>query len=142
MTTPVRVAACGVASAWGSWWQWKDVRAACYFTVTANGSWPFLILILQRSFFLLTCDCQCRSNIILDPLLREAFGKGGVKWEGGEASSPSPGLRGTQRSSAVMFFLPLLLAVQQDKDTKCMPCPRGYFSKVASSTDECKAWTK
>uniref|UniRef100_A0A8B9I6T3 TNF receptor superfamily member 11a n=1 Tax=Anser brachyrhynchus TaxID=132585 RepID=A0A8B9I6T3_9AVES len=31
--------------------------------------------------------------------------------------------------------------VQQDKDTKCMPCPRGYFSKVASSTDECKAWT-
>ena len=31
--------------------------------------------------------------------------------------------------------------VQQDKDTKCMPCPRGYFSEVASSTDECKSWT-
>ncbi|XP_009959186.1 PREDICTED: tumor necrosis factor receptor superfamily member 11A [Leptosomus discolor] len=31
--------------------------------------------------------------------------------------------------------------VQQDKDTMCMPCPRGYFSKVASSTDECKSWT-
>ncbi|NXK47822.1 TNR11 factor, partial [Chauna torquata] len=31
--------------------------------------------------------------------------------------------------------------VQQDKDTKCMPCPRGFFSKVASSTDECKSWT-
>ncbi|NXT20481.1 TNR11 factor, partial [Syrrhaptes paradoxus] len=31
--------------------------------------------------------------------------------------------------------------VQQDKDTMCAPCPRGYFSKVASSTDECKSWT-
>uniref|UniRef100_A0A663FEM4 TNF receptor superfamily member 11a n=1 Tax=Aquila chrysaetos chrysaetos TaxID=223781 RepID=A0A663FEM4_AQUCH len=31
--------------------------------------------------------------------------------------------------------------VQQDKDTMCIPCPRGYFSKVASSTDECKSWT-
>ncbi|NXI98508.1 TNR11 factor, partial [Psophia crepitans] len=31
--------------------------------------------------------------------------------------------------------------VQQDKDTMCVPCPRGYFSKVASSTDECKSWT-
>ncbi|NXC28961.1 TNR11 factor, partial [Campylorhamphus procurvoides] len=31
--------------------------------------------------------------------------------------------------------------VQQDKDTMCIPCPRGYFSKVSSSTDECKSWT-
>ncbi|XP_010584301.1 PREDICTED: tumor necrosis factor receptor superfamily member 11A [Haliaeetus leucocephalus] len=31
--------------------------------------------------------------------------------------------------------------VQQDKDTMCIPCPRGYFSNVASSTDECKSWT-
>ncbi|NXM74379.1 TNR11 factor, partial [Serilophus lunatus] len=31
--------------------------------------------------------------------------------------------------------------VQQNKDTKCIPCPRGYFSKVSSSTDECKSWT-
>ncbi|XP_071409617.1 tumor necrosis factor receptor superfamily member 11A isoform X2 [Pithys albifrons albifrons] len=31
--------------------------------------------------------------------------------------------------------------VQQDKDTMCIPCPRGYFSKVFSSTDECKSWT-
>ncbi|XP_061202645.1 tumor necrosis factor receptor superfamily member 11A isoform X2 [Neopsephotus bourkii] len=31
--------------------------------------------------------------------------------------------------------------VQQDQDTMCIPCPRGYFSKVASSTDECKSWT-
>ncbi|XP_065689116.1 tumor necrosis factor receptor superfamily member 11A isoform X1 [Patagioenas fasciata] len=31
--------------------------------------------------------------------------------------------------------------VQQDKDTMCAPCPRGYFSKVASSTDKCKSWT-
>ncbi|NWU94990.1 TNR11 factor, partial [Upupa epops] len=31
--------------------------------------------------------------------------------------------------------------VQQDKDTMCIPCPRGYFSKVASSTDKCKSWT-
>ncbi|NXL90943.1 TNR11 factor, partial [Alectura lathami] len=31
--------------------------------------------------------------------------------------------------------------VQQDRDTKCVPCPRGYFSKVASSTEECKSWT-
>ncbi|CAM9252413.1 unnamed protein product [Bubo scandiacus] len=31
--------------------------------------------------------------------------------------------------------------VQQDKDTMCIPCARGYFSKVASSTDECKSWT-
>ncbi|NXC51275.1 TNR11 factor, partial [Penelope pileata] len=31
--------------------------------------------------------------------------------------------------------------VQQNKDTNCMPCPRGYFSKVSSSTDECKSWT-
>ncbi|NXG70211.1 TNR11 factor, partial [Baryphthengus martii] len=31
--------------------------------------------------------------------------------------------------------------VQQDKDTMCIPCSRGYFSKVASSTDECKSWT-
>ncbi|NWX47201.1 TNR11 factor, partial [Steatornis caripensis] len=31
--------------------------------------------------------------------------------------------------------------VLQDKDTMCTPCPRGYFSKVASSTDECKSWT-
>ncbi|NXG62551.1 TNR11 factor, partial [Hemiprocne comata] len=31
--------------------------------------------------------------------------------------------------------------VQQDKDTVCTPCPRGYFSKVASSTDKCKSWT-
>ncbi|NXU55756.1 TNR11 factor, partial [Turnix velox] len=30
---------------------------------------------------------------------------------------------------------------QQDKDTMCAPCPRGYFSKVASSTDKCKSWT-
>ncbi|NXN95710.1 TNR11 factor, partial [Rhinopomastus cyanomelas] len=30
---------------------------------------------------------------------------------------------------------------QQDKDTMCMPCPRGYFSKVASSTDKCRLWT-
>ncbi|NXD85847.1 TNR11 factor, partial [Halcyon senegalensis] len=31
--------------------------------------------------------------------------------------------------------------VQQDKDTTCIPCSRGYFSKVASSTDKCKSWT-
>ncbi|NXF78376.1 TNR11 factor, partial [Sclerurus mexicanus] len=31
--------------------------------------------------------------------------------------------------------------VQQDKDTMCIPCPRGYFSKISSSTDECKSWT-
>ncbi|NXG43190.1 TNR11 factor, partial [Psilopogon haemacephalus] len=31
--------------------------------------------------------------------------------------------------------------VQQDQDTMCIPCPRGYFSKVASSTNECKSWT-
>ncbi|NXA14138.1 TNR11 factor, partial [Sapayoa aenigma] len=31
--------------------------------------------------------------------------------------------------------------VQQDKDTRCIPCPRGYFSKFSSSTDECKSWT-
>ncbi|XP_063018163.1 tumor necrosis factor receptor superfamily member 11A isoform X1 [Melospiza melodia melodia] len=31
--------------------------------------------------------------------------------------------------------------VQQDRDTMCIPCPRGYFSKVSSSTDECKSWT-
>ncbi|NXJ76359.1 TNR11 factor, partial [Trogon melanurus] len=31
--------------------------------------------------------------------------------------------------------------VKQDKDTMCTPCPRGYFSEVASSTDECKSWT-
>ncbi|NXM35370.1 TNR11 factor, partial [Oxyruncus cristatus] len=31
--------------------------------------------------------------------------------------------------------------VQQDKDTRCIPCPRGYFSRVSSSTDECKPWT-
>ncbi|NXT54557.1 TNR11 factor, partial [Pluvianellus socialis] len=31
--------------------------------------------------------------------------------------------------------------VQQDKDTMCTPCPRGSFSKVASSTDKCKSWT-
>ncbi|NXJ93385.1 TNR11 factor, partial [Corythaixoides concolor] len=31
--------------------------------------------------------------------------------------------------------------VQQDKDTMCTPCPRGYFSNVASSTDACKSWT-
>ncbi|NXY43219.1 TNR11 factor, partial [Ceuthmochares aereus] len=31
--------------------------------------------------------------------------------------------------------------VQQDKDTTCIPCPRGYFSKVASSTNKCKPWT-
>ncbi|NXP09444.1 TNR11 factor, partial [Thinocorus orbignyianus] len=31
--------------------------------------------------------------------------------------------------------------VQQDKDTTCTPCPRGYFSEVASSTDKCKPWT-
>ncbi|KFU92052.1 Tumor necrosis factor receptor superfamily member 11A, partial [Chaetura pelagica] len=31
--------------------------------------------------------------------------------------------------------------VQQDKDTMCTPCPRGYFSNVASSTDKCKSWT-
>ncbi|XP_056340777.1 tumor necrosis factor receptor superfamily member 11A isoform X2 [Oenanthe melanoleuca] len=31
--------------------------------------------------------------------------------------------------------------VQQDRDTTCIPCPRGYFSKVFSSTDECKSWT-
>ncbi|XP_071592709.1 tumor necrosis factor receptor superfamily member 11A isoform X2 [Heliangelus exortis] len=31
--------------------------------------------------------------------------------------------------------------VQQDKDTTCTPCPRGSFSKVASSTDKCKSWT-
>ncbi|XP_030915155.1 tumor necrosis factor receptor superfamily member 11A [Geospiza fortis] len=31
--------------------------------------------------------------------------------------------------------------VQQDRDTMCIPCPRGYFSKVFSSTDECKSWT-
>ncbi|XP_054020365.1 tumor necrosis factor receptor superfamily member 11A [Dryobates pubescens] len=31
--------------------------------------------------------------------------------------------------------------VQQDKDTMCIPCPRGSFSKVASSTNECKSWT-
>ncbi|XP_053916180.1 tumor necrosis factor receptor superfamily member 11A isoform X2 [Cuculus canorus] len=31
--------------------------------------------------------------------------------------------------------------VQQDKDTMCTPCPRGYFSKVASSTNKCKPWT-
>ncbi|NXF56791.1 TNR11 factor, partial [Ciccaba nigrolineata] len=31
--------------------------------------------------------------------------------------------------------------VQQDKDTMCIPCARGYFSKVASSTDGCKSWT-
>uniref|UniRef100_A0A8C3PJV1 TNF receptor superfamily member 11a n=1 Tax=Calidris pygmaea TaxID=425635 RepID=A0A8C3PJV1_9CHAR len=31
--------------------------------------------------------------------------------------------------------------VQQDKDTMCTPCPRGYFSEVASSTDKCKPWT-
>ncbi|XP_010226820.1 PREDICTED: tumor necrosis factor receptor superfamily member 11A [Tinamus guttatus] len=31
--------------------------------------------------------------------------------------------------------------VQQDKDTMCTPCPTGYFSKVASSTEGCKSWT-
>ncbi|KFP90964.1 Tumor necrosis factor receptor superfamily member 11A, partial [Apaloderma vittatum] len=31
--------------------------------------------------------------------------------------------------------------VKQDKDTMCTPCPRGYFSDVASSTDECKSWS-
>ncbi|NXS11997.1 TNR11 factor, partial [Neodrepanis coruscans] len=31
--------------------------------------------------------------------------------------------------------------VQQNKDTMCIPCPRGYFSKISSSTDECKSWT-
>ncbi|NWW91134.1 TNR11 factor, partial [Rhynochetos jubatus] len=31
--------------------------------------------------------------------------------------------------------------VQQDKDTMCTPCPRGSFSKVASSTDKCISWT-
>ncbi|XP_036235025.1 tumor necrosis factor receptor superfamily member 11A isoform X3 [Molothrus ater] len=31
--------------------------------------------------------------------------------------------------------------VQEDRDTMCIPCPRGYFSKVSSSTDECKSWT-
>ncbi|NWR68737.1 TNR11 factor, partial [Centropus unirufus] len=31
--------------------------------------------------------------------------------------------------------------VQQDKDTMCIRCPRGYFSNVASSTDKCKPWT-
>ncbi|KAM6282790.1 tumor necrosis factor receptor superfamily member 11A isoform 2-T2 [Porphyrio hochstetteri] len=31
--------------------------------------------------------------------------------------------------------------VQQDKDTMCTPCPKGYFSEVASSTDKCKSWT-
>lgn len=31
--------------------------------------------------------------------------------------------------------------VQQDKDTMCTPCPKGYFSKDASSTNECKSWT-
>ncbi|KAM9386897.1 tumor necrosis factor receptor superfamily member 11A [Phaethornis superciliosus] len=31
--------------------------------------------------------------------------------------------------------------VQQDKDTTCTPCPRGSFSKVASSTEKCKSWT-
>ncbi|NWR66678.1 TNR11 factor, partial [Bucorvus abyssinicus] len=31
--------------------------------------------------------------------------------------------------------------VQQDKDTTCIPCPRGFFSKVASSTDKCESWT-
>ncbi|XP_032847908.2 tumor necrosis factor receptor superfamily member 11A [Tyto alba] len=31
--------------------------------------------------------------------------------------------------------------VEQDKDTMCIPCARGYFSKVASSTEECKSWT-
>ncbi|NWQ89743.1 TNR11 factor, partial [Burhinus bistriatus] len=31
--------------------------------------------------------------------------------------------------------------VQQNKDTMCTACPRGYFSKVASSTDKCKSWT-
>ncbi|KFQ28483.1 Tumor necrosis factor receptor superfamily member 11A, partial [Merops nubicus] len=31
--------------------------------------------------------------------------------------------------------------VQQDKDTMCVPCSRGYFSQVASSTDKCKSWT-
>ncbi|NXD07355.1 TNR11 factor, partial [Nothocercus nigrocapillus] len=31
--------------------------------------------------------------------------------------------------------------VQQDKDTMCAPCPTGYFSKVASSTEGCKSWT-
>ncbi|NXH19632.1 TNR11 factor, partial [Bucco capensis] len=36
---------------------------------------------------------------------------------------------------------PLLHTVQQDKDTMCIPCPRGYFSNIASSTDECKSWT-
>ncbi|XP_061851620.1 tumor necrosis factor receptor superfamily member 11A isoform X2 [Colius striatus] len=30
--------------------------------------------------------------------------------------------------------------VQQDKDTMCVPCPRGYFSNIASSTDECQSW--
>lgn len=53
---------------------------------------------------------------------------------------PSP--ERNPRKLSYEVFLPLLHTVQQDKDTMCIPCPRGYFSKVASSTDECKSWTK
>nr|XP_034981316.1 tumor necrosis factor receptor superfamily member 11A isoform X1 [Zootoca vivipara] len=31
--------------------------------------------------------------------------------------------------------------IQQNKDTVCMPCPRGAFSNVSSATDACKTWT-
>lgn len=40
------------------------------------------------------------------------------------------------------FLFPLLHTVQEDKDTTCIPCPRGFFSKVASSTNKCESWTK
>uniref|UniRef100_A0A6J0T5P0 Tumor necrosis factor receptor superfamily member 11A isoform X1 n=1 Tax=Pogona vitticeps TaxID=103695 RepID=A0A6J0T5P0_9SAUR len=31
--------------------------------------------------------------------------------------------------------------VQQNKNTVCIPCPRGYFSNVSSATEACKTWT-
>uniref|UniRef100_A0A8D2QP61 TNF receptor superfamily member 11a n=1 Tax=Zosterops lateralis melanops TaxID=1220523 RepID=A0A8D2QP61_ZOSLA len=47
-----------------------------------------------------------------------------------------------QRNTVCAPGLGVKPPVQQDRDTMCIPCPRGYFSKVSSSTDECKSWTK
>ncbi|KAI1243122.1 hypothetical protein IHE44_0000698 [Lamprotornis superbus] len=46
-----------------------------------------------------------------------------------------------QRNTVCAPGLGVKPPVQQDRDTMCIPCPRGYFSKVFSSTDECKSWT-
>ena len=39
-----------------------------------------------------------------------------------------PSLGKNSQKLSCDVFLPLLHTVQQDKDTKCMPCPRGHFS--------------